>query len=388
MNSELLRSPPSEEGSPATEEGSPPTAEALPTDQVRRGRPGRVVVAAAATWLTFTVLHLCLSGRVWLWVIPELLPPIVFLVVPMLLLAAAALLRRGRRWVAATVGPALVLALAFGLTGLTIPRSGASPIGNGDLRIVSWNTEYWHQDDDPDRFYAYLHRQNADVYLLQEYLSWDAAGHQVRQLDDLDRLRREFPGYHIVIAGELATLSRLPVVARYQIGPGGSQPGNLPADQPWFDQFTRDKVLRTDVQLPDGRTMSLYNAHIPVQIDTTLRPTGSAFYSFIRETSKIRHEVYRALADDVAGNRNPMLVAGDFNTSATMADLRILRGPIHRAPLSDAGVYPSSWRASGLRLWRLDWTFVSGSVHADRYRLRSPEGMSDHRLQELEVAVT
>ncbi len=349
-----------------------------------RRRAGRATVGAALAWLIFILLHLILSGRVWWWILPDLTPPLAFTAVPLSLSLVALALRAGRRWVCGAAASALVLACAGGLTGLSWPDG--APDATGDVRVVAWNTEYWHQGDDRDRFYAYLRRQNADVYLLSEYLYWDDAGHVVRPYDDRDRLAREFPGYRSVATGELLTLSRLPITAHYRIGPGGVRAGDPPPSLPFLDQYTQDKVLRTDVRLPDATVVSLYNAHVPVQVDVLASPLGCAFYDFMRDRAAARRAVFRELDGDLAANPNPVLVAGDLNTSASMAELRTLRARLAEAPLSERSVYPGSWPADGVPLWRLDWAFVNPNLHADRYRLVDPDGLSDHKLQELAVA--
>ncbi|HEY0697502.1 MAG TPA: hypothetical protein VGD43_06795, partial [Micromonospora sp.] len=69
-----------------------PDVPAEPPHRVRRrsGRwAARGVVAFAVAWLLFVLLHLALTGRFWFWVLPDLVPPPVFTLVPLLLLAVA-----------------------------------------------------------------------------------------------------------------------------------------------------------------------------------------------------------------------------------------------------------------------------------------------------------
>ncbi|MBP2708416.1 endonuclease/exonuclease/phosphatase family protein [Microbispora sp. RL4-1S] len=342
---------------------------------------GRLLLCVAAAWAAFVVLHRLLSGRFWLWLVPDMVPPLVYLVVPLLLLAAAPAAGRGsRRWCA---GLAVVsLALGAGQSGLdpaALWNGGGPPAPPGAIRLVSWNTEYWDQGDDPDRFYALLKAQHADVYLLQEYLHWVNDG--PRQVDDLARLRREFPGYEITTAGELVTLSRLPVVSTATVGPARA----LGPAAPWRPVFDLAKVLRTDLRV-GGSTLSLYNVHIPTQYVLGENPLSSRFYDTLRARAAARDEQFRGLEADIAGNRDPLLVAGDFNSTVAMGEMRPLFDRLSVADDASRSLLPASWPAGGPALWKLDWTLTSAAtVHG--YRLLDPGGMSDHRVQEMLLSV-
>ncbi|MFJ9952674.1 endonuclease/exonuclease/phosphatase family protein [Kitasatospora sp. NPDC091207] len=339
----------------------------------------RLLVAVTALWGLFLLLDLLLSGRWWFWLIPDLAPPLFFLAVPVLLLTLAAVTRRLRRWLV----PAVVVLLLAGLprTGLNVSallpdRDHAS---GPAFTVFAWNTEYWDTTDDPDAFYRYLRSEDADVYLLQEYLAW------VREvptpIDRLDRIRREFPGYQVVVLGELVTLSRLPVLASPPVGAA------LPADAPWQATFAGKKVLRTDVDV-HGQAVSLYNVHIPVQVDTRQSVFGGDFYRTVRAADAARREQYAALEGDSAGNTHPLLIAGDFNTTPAMGDLRGLRSRFDDAWSASGALYPGSWGGVlGSDLWRLDWAFTDHRLAVRRYALADQQGLSDHRGQQLRVAL-
>jgi uncharacterized protein YdiU (UPF0061 family) len=51
-------------------------------DPRRRRWLTRVVLGAAGSWLMFVAVHRSLSGRVWWWNLPDLAPPLAFLVLP------------------------------------------------------------------------------------------------------------------------------------------------------------------------------------------------------------------------------------------------------------------------------------------------------------------
>ncbi|MDG4799936.1 endonuclease/exonuclease/phosphatase family protein [Micromonospora sp. WMMD980] len=344
----------------------------------------RLLWAAALGWAVFTGLHRALSGRWWFWLLPDLLPPVAYLLVPVALAAAVPAARALRRPLptraAAVVLAAAVTALTIGLpdTGLNRYAWASRPAPpSGALTVLAWNTGYWDQHDDPEAFLRFLVDRRADVYLLQEHLYWDdAAGLAgARPAPDPERLRRAFPGYTVVARGELLTLSRFPVVARPAVGPGAGLAADPGAD--FGRVFAAAKVLRADL-LVGGRVLSTYNVHLPVQVNLAPR----RFLGYVRERDRARRAQLAGLRADLAANPGPVLVAGDFNTTAAMGDLRPLRDRLRDAADANADVYPASWPAGRLpAAWRLDWTLTSRTVRVHRYTLDDPRGLSDHRAQ-------
>lgn len=313
-----------------------------------------------AGWLVFVALHRILSGRHWLWLLPDLVPPMSYLFVP-LVLAAVALL--GRQYWTAGVAVAAT-ALGTGHSGLNRRRRATGPC-TGDIRVLSWNTRYWDQDS-PD-LYEFLTAKDADVYVLQERLH--GSHYSPRQAPDLARLRAEFPDHHIAAAGELITLSRFPIV-------GTPRPA---AD--WTAEYHAVKVLRTDLLL-GADVLSVYNVHIPVQYVGTDNLLSREFYARLRDRNTTRKAVFRALHADLASHRNMALVTGDFNSTGAMGDLTWLFKNLQCANHAAPRLWPASWPAHGLSLWQLDWTFTRG-VRVHRYEFGDPRGLSDHRTQEL-----
>ncbi|WP_086837920.1 endonuclease/exonuclease/phosphatase family protein [Amycolatopsis kentuckyensis] len=348
----------------------------------------RVLVGLAAAWLLFTVAYVLFTGDLWVWLLPGLLPPLAFLVGPAVVALGLAVPRLLRRRVPKTAFRlVLVLAVAAlvagaGRSGINVAAlgggEGAAPAGAPT--VVAWNTEYWDQTDDPDRFYAYLHAHPADIYLLQEYV--DQVGTDgARDADDLARLRAEFPGYHLVARGELLTLSRYPVLDRPRVGPDRG----VPDSASYTEVFESAKVLRTDLQVGSS-VLTVYNVHLPVQVDVTRNPLSPGFYSYVHARDGLRKAQLAGLAEDVAANPNPLLVAGDFNTSPAMGDLDGLRGALVDAGRASSSLYPGSWPASA-PLWRLDWTLTTPGVRVHDYRFDDPAGLSDHELQRTRISL-
>ncbi len=337
--------------------------------------------AVIGLWAAWVVTQRALSGRFWPVLLPDLLPPIAYVLVPLLL--APLLLRIGRRrWLAALVLLAtLVVQLPrAGLNGHAVLPGPRSPEA-GRISVFSWNTEYWHQSDDVAGFYAFLRAQRADIYLLQEYeLASAAAVTGVSDPGDLAALRASFPGYSLVQRGELVTLSRFPIVATPGVAP---DPGPASTDN-WDFLAIVTKTLRVDVRTPAG-ILSTYNVHLPVQLSQA-NPLTPEFYRNVRDADRRRVTALRGLASSIRTNPHPSVIAGDFNTTAAMGDLRGVRSVARDAEHAD--VYPISWNLNTpLRFWRLDWLFVAGGVAAWDYRFGDPGGFSDHRPQHVNLTL-
>ncbi|MFJ6194820.1 endonuclease/exonuclease/phosphatase family protein [Micromonospora sp. NPDC092111] len=360
--------------------------------------PGRVLLAAAGSWLAFVVAHLLLSGRAWWWNLPDLAPPLLFLAVPVLLLALAPLARPARGVAAALAAGSLVLGWSCAGVNAAALWHRPDPAPPDAIRVFSWNTWYWDQlvrtgphgepIRDPDRLYRYLRAQAADVYLLQEYLYIDGADWDPLPVTDVDRLRREFPGFHVAVSGELVTLSRFPITL--------DRPVDL---RPWLDRQWADlppadsqlpayhtvKTLRTDL-LVAGREVSFYNSHLYVPVvGLPARQPDTADDGLARHD--LRQANYRALAADVADNPHPVVLAGDLNTSPAMRLLHALPDRLVDATAALRSPYPTSWARYGLPLWRLDWVFTTPDVDVHEYRMVPPDGLSDHSGQLVVVSL-
>ncbi len=351
----------------------------------------RLLVAVAVAWALFALAQTLLSGRWWFMLAPDLMPPLLFALVPLLLplgIVAGRVLRRR-----VPLRPALGVGLASLLSlGLGLPWSGLNPhafdshgpVPPGALRVMSWNTESWGKDTTPDKFFSYLKAQNADVYLLQECIWTDENEENDRQVDDPGAVYREFPGYYIAVRGELVTISRYPIVAQPAVGPDQAVSADPTAD--WQTVFRAAKVLRTDVKV-DDKVLSFYNVHIPVQVDLGPSAFNPAFYQVLHDRNADRKAQYQGLQADLAANKEPFLVAGDFNTSPAMGDLDQLRSRYSDAEQASDSLYPTSWNELGsMRYWRLDWTFTNSGLKVNQYQLKPVPGVSDHRAQLIRVS--
>ncbi|MFK0288578.1 endonuclease/exonuclease/phosphatase family protein [Streptomyces sp. NPDC090499] len=330
--------------------------------------PAQVALCAALVWSAFLVAHLLLNGRWWVWLLPSLIPPPLFVAVPALL-ALLGLLAGGRTGLtAAALGAAALAAGArqSGITPKALHRGRTATSPADAVRLVSWNTQHWCQNTDPDRFYTFLRELDADVYLLQEY-SHDHFDGTYELIDDEPRLRAAFPEHQIATARGLVTLSRLPI-----------------AD---VVETAARRTLRVDLQLPDHRVLSTFNVHIPVQL-RLISPLRAEFYRQVRQRAADRKKEYEGLAADVADCRTPALIAGDFNTSPAIGDAHRIARLGKDAVRLTGRLYPTSWQPRpGMRWWRLDWLLTTPGAHVHSYRFRDPHGLSDHSVQEVTVSL-
>ncbi|HEY0639808.1 MAG TPA: endonuclease/exonuclease/phosphatase family protein [Pseudonocardiaceae bacterium] len=336
----------------------------------------RLLVAATAAWVVFLGLHVLLAGRWWPWLVVEAMPTLTVVVVPALLLLVVPLARPVRRWLSVVLVALLLAGVRLAGFGTGSPGAEATGPPGTEVSVFTWSADYWEMTDDPDAFYAFLREQDADVYLLQEYLHWEGDG-PIR-IDRTDRLRAEFPGYQVIVDGELLTLSRLPVVSAHHrpVPTTGTD---------WY--WNGPKSQRTDL-LVGGRTVSFYNVHLPVPFRIGDHPLSGRFYRFLEGQGTWRLRELRALRADLAGNPNPAVVAGDFN-SPWMELTSLGAGAEAHNPTD--GVLPArSWPVSDYpfpRLWRLDWLFTTGGLAVPGYRFGGGESFSDHFAQHIRVVV-
>lgn len=364
--------------------------------RVRWCRGTWLVLSASVAWLAFVVAHLAFSGRVWWWTVLELLPPIGFVLVPVLLLAVAPLARPARGRIAVVLAGALLLGWEVSGVNAAALWHRPPPAPAGAVTIFSLNTWYWDQPaaqgrlhpppggtpaSDRDAFYTYLRDQDADVYLLQEYLYFREDATPVR-LTDRERIAAEFPDHHLAVLGEFVTLSRYPILSqdgmdmRARLTAGH---GSLPPPDAQLPEYYTTKTLRTDIAVGGG-VVSLYNVHIP---PPTARQRALRLQYDLRRASIV------TLADDVAGNPHPAVVAGDFNSSSASGVWHLLPDRLADAGPAVRSLYPATWHEQWpLRMWRIDWAFTTAELTVHEYALVDSGDISDHTGIRLSVSLT
>jgi endonuclease/exonuclease/phosphatase (EEP) superfamily protein YafD len=347
-----------------------------------------MLISLSVAVLGVIVLHLLLAGS-WLWVLPDLVPPLLYVLLPLALLVVVAVLRWRQMleryaWWTVLVASLATLGLGAGQTGLNLAAltgAGAGPAPPGAVRVVSWDTLHWDTGGKPAQFYRFLTGQQAGIYLLQDYEH--PAGGPQRPVDEAGLLRREFPGYHFASSGDLLTISRFPIVqwTAFETNPA-PPPGtaNIPFLKGW--KYT---ILRTDI-LIRGKLLSVYNVHFYDTFSLDVVPLSATFFRNVRALAQARHDQFARLRADITANPHPVLVSGNLNTLPGGTDLRLL-GALRDAARSSRSVYPATFAFIGPALWRMDWTFTSHDVGAYQYSTHGPQGLSSHSVQDMLVSL-
>ncbi len=285
----------------------------------------------------FMSLHVWLMGRVWWWNIFLVIPPNVFLGV-FVILFLVGLMRR--RWIGL-----LILCLSFPLvwmnSDVVLPfAKQVMSNANGPV-IFNWNTEYW-QDGDRQDFYAFIHAQQADVILLQEHMN--------RQdeplLHDFDEITQQFPGYTLVMNGELITLTKYPIV----------------------DTVRSTQFLRTDLRI-QNQVVSVYNVHLSNPVNPSLLKQPVRFMQSLHKYFVMRSGQFTALEQDISANPLPHYIAGDFNTSHAMGSMRWFLTRFTDAATRGTSHFPATWTDRILRVWRIDWALADPSLPIASYEI-------------------
>ena len=112
------------------------------------------------------------TGR-WHWsILLDSAPPVLLVLAPLVLAAAAAAAcGRRRHWAVALAVAGLLPGVdQLGVYPAALLRD-ARPVPVGAVHLFTWNTNYWGMSNrGPEAQFAFLRRQNADVYLLQEHV--------------------------------------------------------------------------------------------------------------------------------------------------------------------------------------------------------------------------
>lgn len=335
-------------------------------------RPERVTLSCALALVALVGLHILLSGRTWLWVMPDLMPPLLFLLYPLALLITVVGLRSRLRppvtWPTLAL-TTLALTLGIGQSGLSLSDASDGPAPPDALRVVSWDTLSW---DGSDHFYRYLTEQRADLYLLQDYPGNGA-----------ERLEREFPGYEVATAGDLLTISRYPIVARKPMRTNPTPPEGTENIE--FVRHWEYGALRTDLNV-GNHTLSVYNVHFYDRFSLNVLPLTPEFFGNVHGLDEGRQTQIDAVLTDSHDSENPVLMSGNLNVLPNSGDLRQFDG-LKDASRAGSSLYPSTMTFAGISLWQMDWSFTSPEVRVHDYALRSPEGLSSHDLQDLVISI-
>ena len=295
------------------------------------------------------------------------LPQHPFLLLSLILLVCSAWKRRRKLTV---FNAAVTLIFAVILLGLHVPWSrlqGSTP-GSTRVRVMTWNVRL--ANGGTAKLAAEIKAQQPDIVCLQETTGRRYRGRGL--VDHVPELLRRFADWHVVRAGEVTVISRLPLLHSVQ----------YPHPKP-----SRRAVLATTWQTAGG-PLDVLVAHIstaPPQSHFAGRRVadGNRLLETLRNvrgTAQTRLSqlptLDRAL-NDAQNSGHPYVLAGDFNNPP--------RGISHRhlkARLTD-GFAQAGWGSgfsfpARLPLMRIDYLWLGRGVRARRVWVTDTSA-SDHR---------
>ncbi|HEX2925589.1 MAG TPA: endonuclease/exonuclease/phosphatase family protein [Ruminiclostridium sp.] len=336
----------------------------------------KTVKILALLWLAFVVAHIVLAGRVFFWNFPASMPTFFFTVISIVVLIYFILQKKKK----APDILVVIIALVLSVTQLDVvlPVKVPKQPGNGDystVRVMSWNTNMWDQDKNKDSFYSFIKKQNADIYLLQEYLHYQTdkdSGKPYRlcnivpgfplhyaHFDDSERIKKEFPGYNFSINNQFVIISRYPIKRSYT---------------DYSEQYT---VSDVDI---NGRNVRFFNVHMLLHMETT-NPFKSYFYDIMHRRYLARVVGFRDLERDTESAAKDYFIAGDFNSSKAMGVMGRLLKENEDGARYGGQLLPLTYQLNGFKLWRIDYALIPKSkdnISFHSYKTINPEGLSDH----------
>ena len=302
-------------------------------------------------------LSYAMSGEPWWLFLANTFAPYLFLLVPVAVVVGVAARRPDVVTLSAT-GVAIALysfGPTFTATPSVVPRAP-------DLTVMTYNL---HADPrDPTPTIEALRSSGADLIALQELNAGTAAAIG-------ERLAEAYP--HQVLA---------PAARGFGVGVIGRipfEPLDVPIDGTWVGP---PQVVRFEI---GGTRAVLVNVHAP---SVPLRREG--FVAALEDSIEARNRSARGLAAFARERREPLVVVGDFNTTARSEAHRIVGEVLRDAwRLGGSGfghTFPGGPRRVSVRgvsappwLLRIDYVFHSTHWQVVEARIGPWDEESDHR---------
>ncbi len=319
-----------------------------------------IVWLYGATVVLWFVLHLWLGDTVWWLALLSTFAPFFF--TPLVLLLPACLIWRQRALWGGAVLPLAIFLWLYG--GLFLPTRSV-PAGEGKpITVMSFNV--WGYSHSKETARAILADGTPDVVALQE-LSPEMASVLIEEIGDV------YP-YHVLSIG--ARAYGLGVFSRY---PLTQLDTSHLSDPNW-----RVQALRVEA---DDRHFILYNVHLQVSNVLGYLETGASAAKEVEASVRGRESQVRRLVADIGRRSEPVVVAGDFNSTDQSDGYRILSkcltdayrkvgwGFGHTFP-----AYGGSWHGLPIlpREMRIDMIFCSDEFVPLRCEVGTAHGESDH----------
>lgn len=206
--------------------------------------------------------------------------------------------------------------------------------------VMSWNTAQWNHGRRDD-FIALLKAHPSDVYLLQEV-------HFKTNPELHGYIMENFGGYQAGHYGEFFTLSKFPLNCNVSEKSG---------------------VLLGCTALTESGPITFVNVHLKRPFHVT------NFRTF--EDFDVRWQQYTALQMYISQIQGPVMIAGDFNTTANYPFVRELSARFERNDPAGTFLWPHTFPAN-FPYMRIDYQFVSAPYTFCGYGTVKEPSLSDH----------
>jgi len=304
------------------------------------------------------ISQLLFAGRVWFWNVFSIIPPVFFTLLYLVLIFWN-IAKQNKFGIAFVIicFPMFIHSSDFSLKLFVDQKS----LDSQTIKVFNWNTQFWDEDNKKE-FYDFLIAQDADVYHLQEHIRF-RNGYFI-ELEDIDEIKEVFKDYTVVKKTEFITITRLPVIQSFK------------EEESYY--------LRVDVQV-NKNILSLYNVHIPVQINPGLFPDAYRFAVDLKHRFDFRNQEYGKLIKDIQSNTNEFYISGDFNTTRSMGKIHDVIALGKDASYAGDNLFNATWSINSLKLWRIDYSIVHNGLKVLEYKEVDPLQYSDHWAQSVTV---
>jgi endonuclease/exonuclease/phosphatase family metal-dependent hydrolase len=332
-------------------------------------------------WTLLLVCHSIFVGKIFLFNFSGSIPPLFFVLLSLFFFCFEIIQKRKN--IIALGFTVFIIFLGLTQSDFVFPwNTNKETVINEEYnktKVFSWNTNCWDQYKDEDQFYIFLKKQNADIYLLQEYLyarEWNETTidqdkffaiyshdpffpENYVEIDDIAKIRETFPGYYIAINKQFVTISRYPILSSYCD----------PSEQ----------YAVTDIIL-DTNLVRFFNVHILLHIEPE-NPFTFYFYNALFNRFTARKRALMNLKQAIKDSKSDYFIAGDFNSTKAMGIFNSLLTNNIDAACYANDIIPLTFEYWGLKLWRMDYILIgktNSNVKVIDFHSREHEGLSDH----------
>lgn len=251
---------------------------------------------------------------------------------------------------------------------------------------MDWNTDCWDQQKDRGKFFEFLKNQNADIYVLQEYLHGPVSTDDSRvdksalfslcpaissvpciysAVNDMKKLKSEFPKYYLATDNQFVFISRYPIKDSHCDSSGGFAVADISIFGGTYRFFNVHMMFHFNPQ-------DVFNMK---ELDSRFEARKLSFSNLESQTEKCGTDYF---------------VSGDFNSTKAMGTMgNILKQNVDAVRYSHIFI-PVTVEFNGMRLWRIDYAFVSKlskNIMIQSYGVKDPKGLSDHNPLFIKVKI-